>query len=158
MSSGIIPRPRITPGLEAALHVALGSVDYEMVQILNDLLSPDYGPICAIDSPIVAFTNVVNIAATGTNKNTAAPLTGFTNVITGADGTKGVQLPDAVILGQRVVVINTSTTGTLKVWNSPSGSIINGGPPGQPATVAPLKGAIYDCLVLNPDQWWSVSN
>jgi hypothetical protein len=151
-------RPGISPGLEAALHVALGSVDVELVQILNYLLTPSYGQVFAVDSPIIAFTYVVTIAATGTNKNTAAPLTGFTNVITGADGTKGVQLPDAIILGQRVVVVNTNTTGTLKVWNSPSGSIINGGPPGQPALIPPLKGAIYDALVLNPDQWWSVSN
>lgn len=62
------------------------------------------------------------IAAAGSNQSGATKLTGILNKVTGADGSKGVLLPETGVL---CVVHNSDTSGDLKVYPS-TGCKING--------------------------------
>lgn len=68
-----------------------------------------------------------NPAAAGTNQATATVLTSQINIVTAADGTKGVALPDT-LKAKAVFIVNTVAGSSLKVYpaNS-SGHTINGG-------------------------------
>ena len=73
--------------------------------------------------PLAKFT-YADVVAAGSSKTDAAALTGVVNVVTAADDTKGVILPEGVALGDSVVVVNTVANKTLKVY-PPAGKKIN---------------------------------
>lgn len=112
-----------------------------------------------IPSSVIAYTSLGTVAATGTTQADAAALTNGTNVVTGANGTAGVQLPAPSYVGQEVAVINTAASG-LKVYadNGGTGGTVNGGASNAAATLAASKGATYVCTAMNPSAWWSMSN
>jgi hypothetical protein len=65
------------------------------------------------------------VAAAGSAQGDAAALVGRVNVVTGADGTKGVILP-AAIAGIQVDVYSSVATNGLKIYPA-SGDDINDG-------------------------------
>ena len=65
------------------------------------------------------------VAAAGTNLATAAALSNGVNVVSGADGTKGVALPTAVA-GTTITVYSSAATNGLVVYANTSDTI-NGG-------------------------------
>lgn len=69
--------------------------------------------------------SVTTVASAGSTQSDAAALTGKTNNVTGADGTKGVLLPD-VAIGETIEVYNAVATNGLKIYPPTSGTI-NGG-------------------------------
>lgn len=82
-------------------------------------------------------------AAAGTNQATATALTSQTNVVTAADGTKGVALPDALV-GRMVFILNTVTTAVLPVFGKVGGSAtINGGSANAAVNLGPGQGAWF---------------
>lgn len=64
---------------------------------------------------------VTAVTATGSVIGDAAALSSGINVVTGADGTKGVILP--VTTGGDVVIIKGVTSAVLKVWPQTGGAI-----------------------------------
>lgn len=69
--------------------------------------------------------SVATVASAGSAQGDAAALTGKTNNVTGADGTKGVILP-SVGIGETIEVYNAVATNGLKIYPPTSGTI-NGG-------------------------------
>lgn len=65
---------------------------------------------------------VSTVAAAGAAIGNAAALNQGFNLVTGADGTKGVQLPTPVI-GQPVIIFNNTSNQTLKVYPNTTGTI-----------------------------------
>ena len=62
------------------------------------------------------------VAATGSTQADAAQLTGGFTLVSAADATKGVKLPEAV--AGRVVIIKNGANAVLKVWPS-TGDAVN---------------------------------
>jgi hypothetical protein len=62
------------------------------------------------------------VAATGSTQANAAQLAGGFTLVSAADGTKGVKLPEAA--AGRVVILKNGAAAILKVWPS-SGDAIN---------------------------------
>lgn len=76
---------------------------------------------------------VAAVAALGSTQGDAAPLTARFNIISAADGTKGVIAPDLPI-GSSVSVYNTHATNGLKVY-PPTGGDINDGTTNAAVTI-----------------------
>lgn len=77
------------------------------------------------DLPPTLPLGVATVAAAGSAQGDAAALVGRVNVVTGADGTKGVILP-AAIAGIQVDVYSSVATNGLKIYPA-SGDDINDG-------------------------------
>jgi hypothetical protein len=67
-----------------------------------------------------------SVAATGSSQTDAANVGRNVNLVTGADGTKGVILSPAKIVGQSYLVYSSAATNALPVY-PPSGGTINSG-------------------------------
>ena len=61
-------------------------------------------------------------AAAGTNQATGTAITVDVNMVTGADGTKGVTLPASVV-GKEITILNTNASNALKVYPPVSSQI-----------------------------------
>ena len=83
------------------------------------------------------------VAALGTTTANAAVLSADQNIITGADGTKGVRLPLGVA-GKDVVVINSVGTSILKVYPDTGGQI-NAGGANVAFSLGPGHAAVFYC-------------
>ena len=86
------------------------------------------------------------VAAAGTNLATAAALSAGINVVSGADGTKGVALPTAVA-GTTIMVYSSAATNGLVVYANTSDTI-NGG-----ASVT-MEGQTWLQAVATSDAAW----
>lgn len=89
------------------------------------------------------------VAAAGSTIADAGALSGPFTVVTGGDGTKGVQLPD-VAIGDFVFV--HSDGGASKVYPPSSTGTINGGSAGAAVTVAADETAIL--YRFSSTAWW----
>lgn len=90
------------------------------------------------------------LAAAGTDQATATQITADGVVVTGADGTKGVRLPNRV--AAVVIVWNSDASGALLVY-PPVGAQISALGTDTAAGVAALKGTIYSRV--SSTQWVS---
>lgn len=90
------------------------------------------------------------VAAAGTNQSTATAMTADLNIVSAADGTKGVKLMTAVD-GYSVTVVNTSTTAVLKVYPATGGAINSLGA-NAAFSVGPDKQATFDAT--STTQWY----
>lgn len=98
-----------------------------------------------------SFPNVV-LAAAGANAATATVLSGQVNLITGADGAKGVALPAAAD-ELAILVVNTSLTANLLVYPLSGGDDnINGLAEDLPFTMGPGKAAWFNAT--DGAQWY----
>lgn len=86
------------------------------------------------------------VAAAGSNLSTAAALANGINVVSGADGTKGVKLPTAVA-GTTILVYSSVATNGLVVYANTSDTI-NGG-----ASVT-MEGQTWLQAVATTDAVW----
>lgn len=66
--------------------------------------------------------NAVVAAAAGADQGTATSASAAIVAVTGADGTKGVALP-AALVGMRITIVNTSASAILKVYPYTGGQI-----------------------------------
>lgn len=114
-------------------------------------------PNVVVNSKAVVYGVAGNIAksgatvtAAGTGIGSAALLTKDNNVVTGADGTKGVKLPVAVVDDQ-IRVINTDATSVLKVFPI-TGSQINALGASAAFSIAPLREAVF--IARSTTQWY----
>jgi hypothetical protein len=64
---------------------------------------------------------VAAVAAAGSNQGNAAALSEGLNVVSAADGTKGVRLPTAV--AGMVVIVKNTVAGALKIYPATGGAI-----------------------------------
>lgn len=95
---------------------------------------------------------VAAITAAGSTQANAAPLIEGLNVVTGADGTKGVVLPTAA--AGMIVYIKGATAGVLKVWPA-SGAGING--VGADTAMSLASGLIPAVLIASSaTQWYTI--
>jgi len=78
------------------------------------------------DLPPALPLGTATIASAGSTQSDAAALTAQVNIITGADGTKGVVLPAAVAGMPPIYVYNSVATNGLKIYPA-SGDDINDG-------------------------------
>lgn len=87
----------------------------------------------------------VAVAATGSTTSDAAALTlGCLNVVSAADGTKGVKLPTGVA-GDVVRVYSSVATNGLKIY-PPTGGDINDGSADAAITIEGKTAAILECV------------
>lgn len=105
----------------------------------------DYTFIVILDS--LAPTAV---AAAGANQGNAAALSEGLNVVSAADGTKGVVLPAAVV-GKKVQVYSSVATSGLKVYPA-SGDDINDGTADAEITI---EGKTYATFVALDSATWA---
>lgn len=89
------------------------------------------------------------VTAIGTNLAGAAAMTADSNIVSAADGAKGVKLPVAV-LGDEIRVVNTGAA-VLKVYPV-SGSQINGLGASAAFSLAPLREAVF--VATSTTQWY----
>jgi hypothetical protein len=89
--------------------------------------------------------HVKTVASAGSSQTDAAALTGLTNIVTGADGTKGVKLPAAAATVGKARVYNAVATNGLKIYPA-SGDTINGGSADAAITIEGKTLAILECL------------
>lgn len=73
------------------------------------------------------------LTPTGSDETDAAPITAFFTVVTGADGTLGVILPD-LQPGSALEVYSATATNGLPIY-PPAGQTINGGAGDSPVTI-----------------------
>lgn len=115
----------------------------------------------AISGAAVVFSSVGAVTAAGSAQGSAAALPNATNVVSGADGTKGVILPVPTAVGQEVTILNTNAVSALKVYadSGGTGGTINGGSANASVNLAASKGATYVCTsTTGASAWWSLSN
>lgn len=106
-----------TAGTGAANQLGVGTYAGECVETAAS--GDDYGVVM-----LNAFTNLMavsSVTAAGSVIGDAAQLCQGINVVTGADGTKGVILPTAV--PGMTVIVKGVTAGVLKVWPKTGGTI-----------------------------------
>ena len=89
-------------------------------------------------------TAAVAVAAAGSSQSDAAALTGgVLNVVSAADGTKGVILP-AASAGDIVRVYSSAATNALKVY-AQTGGAINAGSANAALSLTAQKPAVFEC-------------
>lgn len=99
------------------------------------------------------FINVETVAATGANQDSAAELDwGFT-LVTGADNTKGVILPEAIV-GGTVTVLNAVTNKTVEVYPA-SGETINAANADIPVTVGNAESSVF--IAISDSAWRTIT-
>jgi hypothetical protein len=99
------------------------------------------------------FVSVATVAATGGNQDSAAALDwGFT-LVTGADDSKGVILPDATT-GGSVTVLNAEAANTFEVYPA-SGETINGGNADVAVTVGNAEASIF--IAISDTAWRTIT-
>lgn len=108
---------------------------------------------CAMDDGVMRSVSghigVATVASAGTNQGTAAALVaGIANLVTGADGTKGVILP-AMYVSDVVYVYNNSSS-PLPVYPS-TGKTINGGSANAAVNVPPNSLTMF--LAVSSTNW-----
>ncbi|MEI8017503.1 MAG: DUF2190 family protein [Schlesneria sp.] len=84
------------------------------------------------------------VTPTGSTIADAAALNDGFNLVTGADGTKGVLLPTAS--PGRVVKVKNATAAVLKVWPNAAGQAINALSAGAALSMASLASADFQCV------------
>lgn len=88
------------------------------------------------------LSNTAAVAAAGSTQGDAATLTGDVNIVSAADGTKGVILSAS---SKRTVVYNTHATNGLKVY-PPTGGDINDGSANAAVTIEGKTMAVFENL------------
>jgi hypothetical protein len=94
---------------------------------------------------------VAAVAATGSTQGDAAALSEGLNVVSAADGTKGVVLPTAVA-GMTVIVKNTAAAA-LKIYPA-TGGAINAGAANAAYSITNLTSTLL--VASSATQWYSV--
>lgn len=89
------------------------------------------------------------VAAAGSTIADAGALSGPFSLVTGGNGTTGVQLPDLAV-GE--VILVHSDGGAAKLWPHASTGTINGGSAGAAVTVAADETAIL--VRYSATAWW----
>ncbi len=94
---------------------------------------------------------VATVAAAGSTVSDAAALSVGMNIVTGADGTKGVVLPTAPAAGT-IVMIKGTTSGTLKIYPDAAATInaISSHANYTTGTVAPVM-----LIATSTTQWYT---
>lgn len=137
-----------TAGTGAANQLGVGT--YAGVAVETEASGDDYGA-----TDLNAASNLLAVSAVtaaGSVIGDAAQLSQGLNVVTGADGTKGVILPVAVPGMQ--VIIKGVTAGVLKVWPK-TGAQING--VGASTAMSLASGLIPAVLVASSaTQWYTI--
>lgn len=99
--------------------------------------------------------NMGTLAAAGSTQTDAAALPTTVTRVTGANGTVGVKLPaigSAIVAGQEMTIINSSTTSVLKLYSAAAGELITG----QAGTTAISMAAktIARCRAYDATNWY----
>ena len=94
---------------------------------------------------------VAAVAAAGTNQGTAAALSEGLNVVSAADGTKGVRLPTAV--AGMVVIVKNTVAASLKIYPA-SGAAVNAVAANGSYDITNLTSTML--VASSATQWYSV--
>lgn len=96
------------------------------------------------------YSNAI-VAAAGNSQGTGTAMTADRNLVTGADGTKGVVLPLAVD-GMSILVINDDASSVLKVYPA-TGAAVNGIAANSAFSVGPGRTAEFEAT--SATQWYT---
>ncbi len=94
------------------------------------------------------------ITAAGSAQGNATPLILGTNNVTGGNGTKGVILPAGVTAAATVDVMNTGSTGALKVYPATGNGTINALSAGAAISMGNATSATFKCF--GSDVWGTI--
>lgn len=94
---------------------------------------------------------VAAVAAAGANQGNAAALSEGLNVVSAADGTKGVRLPTAV--AGAVVIVKNTAAGALKIYPA-TGAAVNAVTANDPYSITNLTSTML--VASSATQWYSV--
>lgn len=94
---------------------------------------------------------VAAVAAAGNNQGTAAALSEGLNVVSAADGTKGVRLPTAV--AGMVVIVKNTVAASLKIYPA-SGAAVNAVAANGSYDITNLTSTML--VASSATQWYSV--
>ena len=93
--------------------------------------------------------NVQKLAAAGSSQSDAAAITTKSPAVvwaTGADGSKGILLPKAVIGKSFTIVNDDAANGILKVYPNEAAGVINALSPGAAISMAAKTRATFVCI------------
>jgi hypothetical protein len=91
------------------------------------------------------------VAATGSTQANAAALGEGLNVVSAADGTKGVRLPTAV--AGMVVIVKNTAAAALKIWPA-TGAAVNAGAADAAYSITNVTSTML--VASSATQWYSV--
>jgi hypothetical protein len=94
---------------------------------------------------------VTAVAALGSTQTNAAAIAEGINVVSAADGTKGVRLPTAV--AGAVVIVKNTAAGALKIYPA-TGGAINAGAADAAYSITNLTSTLL--VASSATQWYSV--
>ena len=105
------------------------------ILIVSSSLLPQWSSTPNLGGAVFTFSGYLpgiandtgTVAATGSSITDSAALVDIFNVVTAADGTKGVHLPALadLTIGQSVTVVNADVTSALKVYSNAAGETIS---------------------------------
>lgn len=98
------------------------------------------------------YIKTSTVAAAGSVQGDAAALSDGFNLVSAADGTKGVKLP-AAVAGRVVIIKNNTSAQVLKVWPS-SGDAINAVTADSNDTMAGLTAMLL--VAYDATTWYSI--
>lgn len=120
-----------------------------------------YGTANGSTQVIVAFDQTANagigqfqtttVAALGSTQANAAPLAVGFNLVTGADGTKGVTLPTAPAAGT-IIRVKNSSASALKVWPDPAATV---NAIASNANISMAAQTSADFVAVSATQWYT---
>lgn len=120
--------------------------------LVETAASGDDYAIVEINRSYPALVGVASVTAAGSTQGDAAQLYHGMNVVTGADGTKGVILPTAV--PGMIVYLKGVTSAVLKVYPKTGGAINSGSANAALSLTTGLMPSIF--IATSTTQWYTI--
>ena len=120
------------------------------VQTLGEIVKIGEG-FAAVELASTILLNADKVVALGTDNTDGAQLTGGVSVVTGADATVGVMLPQTPKVGEICIVLNSDESNALEIYPGTSG-FINGSNVNLGHTTPAMS--ISVAIALSPLQWY----
>jgi hypothetical protein len=146
-ASALIFKGNIMPNTKA-VGVAFSDPEFESVTVTG---ASTFSAVTATTTTGAIRLPVAAVAAAGSTQGDAAALAEGINVVSAADGTKGVILPTAV--AGMVIIVKNTAAGALKIYPA-TGGAINAVAANSAYSITNLTSSLL--VASSTTQWYSV--
>jgi hypothetical protein len=146
-ASALIFKGNIMPNTKA-VGVAFSDPEFESVTVTG---ASTFSAVTATTTTGAIRLPVAAVAAAGSTQGNAAALAEGINVVSAADGTKGVILPTAV--AGMVIIVKNTAAGALKIYPA-TGGAINAVAANSAYSITNLTSSLL--VASSTTQWYSV--
>jgi hypothetical protein len=147
----------VTPGVAAALKTLVLDAAKAIATITTATITNLTSSVISLGTGHIdgnlRISVGADVAAAGTVLADAAQLLEGFQVVTGADGTKGVKLPATPVAGT-LCIIKGTTSAVLKVWPDAAATINAIGSNGAMSLASGVIPAIF--IAKSPTQWYTL--